>query len=242
MKLRNNILVIILLLITSSFLMSKPPDSLPWRVGENLTFAIKWGIIICGYATMNIREKIRLGDRDTYRIVVIARSAPFFDPFYKVRNRIESYIDGENLYTVRYEKKIREGRYKKDTVIIYDHENRVACENGYKFEITEGIQDVLSSLYYLRTKELKVGASYEFDVGTSKKTWPLVVNVIKKEEITTPLGKFKTLLVKPKLREKGIFRAKGDLKVWLTDDEKKIPVKMRSKIDIGSITAILIEK
>lgn len=242
LKLRINILAIFLVLISSSFLMSKDANILPWGVGEKLTFSIRWGIITCGYAHMEVREKIRLAGRDTYRIVVLARSAPFFDPFYKVRDRIESYIDRENLYTVRFEKELREGRYRNDTVIIYDHKNRVAYENEYKFKITEGVQDVLSALYYLRTKDLKVGARYEFDVGTDKKTWPLVVNVIKKEEITTPLGKFKTILVIPKLREEGIFKAKGDLKVWLTDDERKIPVKMRSKIDIGSITAILIEK
>lgn len=222
-------------------LQAEEKGYMPWGVGEKLTFSIRWGIIRCGSSYMEVNEKIKLRGRDTYRIVTIARSAPFFDIFYKVRDRIESYIDVEKLYTVRYEKILREGKYKKDTTIIYDHKHKVAYENGYKFKITEGIQDVLSSLYYLRTKNLEVGKNFEFDVGTGKKIWPLVVEVVRKEKIKVPLGKFNTIVVIPRLREEGIFKAKGDLEIWLTDDERKIPVKMKSKIEFGTISAVLVK-
>jgi hypothetical protein len=181
-------------------------DKLPWKVGEELTFSIRWGFIACGYAHMQVKEKIVLGDRDTYRIVTTARSAPFFDPFYKVRDRIESYIDAEELYTVRYEKVLREGKYKANITIIYDHQHGVAYENGKKFGITPGVQDVLSSMYYLRTKKLKVGRKFTIDVGTGKKNWPLVVEVVGKEKISVPAGKFDTYVVIPRLREEGVFK------------------------------------
>ncbi|MFW6129720.1 MAG: DUF3108 domain-containing protein [Atribacterota bacterium] len=212
-----------------------------WKVGEKLKFSIRWGIITCGYARMEVVEKVRLRDRKTYRIVVTARSAPFFDPFYKVRDRIESYMDAEELHSIRYYKKLREGSYRNEVTIIYDHKYKVAYQNNEKFEITKGIQDVLSSMYYLRTKDLEVGKKYEFDVGTGKKTWPLEVEVVGKEEIKVPAGKFNTYVVIPKLREEGIFKQKGTLKVWLTDNEKKMPVKMKSKIEIGSISAVLLD-
>ena len=94
----------------------------------------------------------------------------------------------------------------------------------------------------MRTKKLEVGKKYEFDVGTGKKNWPLVVEVVRKEKIKVPEGKFKTFVVIPKLREEGIFKAKGELEIWITDDDRKFPVKMRSKIEFGSITAVLIKK
>lgn len=242
MRLRDKLLISFLIIVFLSSLLYAEKILFPWGVGEKLTFSIRWGIITCGYAHMEVKEVVRLGGRDTYRIVTTARSAQFFDPFFKVRDRIESYVDSEKLYTVRYEQSNREGSYKKDTTIIYDHIHKVAYENKYKFDITEGVQDVLSSLYYLRTKKLKVGKKFEFDVGTGKKNWPLEVEVIGKEKIKVPAGEFETFVVVPKLREEGIFKAKGDLKVWLTDDERKFPVKMRSKIEIGSITAVLIKK
>lgn len=243
MRLRNKplILALILAVVLAAGIYAKKVK-FPWGVGEKLTFSIRWGVITCGYAHMEVKEKIVLSGRDTYRIVTTVRSAAYFDPFFKVRDRIESYVDAEKLYTVRYEQSNREGSYKKDITIIYDHKHMVAYENGHKFEITEGIQDVLSSLYFLRTKELEVGKKFEFDVGTGKKNWPLEVEVIRKEKIKVPAGRFNTYVVVPKLREEGIFKAKGDLEVWLTADERKFPVKMRSKIEFGSITAVLIEK
>ncbi|MFH1414870.1 MAG: DUF3108 domain-containing protein [Elusimicrobiota bacterium] len=242
MRYRKGLLLILLVVIIFAGSLFAERILSPWGVGEKLTFSIRWGMITCGYAHMEVREKIKLSGRDTYRIVTTARSAQFFDPFYKVRDRVESYIDVENLYTVRYEQSNREGSYKKDLKIIYDHEHKVAFENNHKFDITEGIQDVLSALYYLRTKELEVGKSYEFDVGTGKKTWPLVVDVISREKVNVPAGEFKTIKVIPRLREEGIFKAKGDLEVWLTDDERKYPVQMKSKIEFGTISAVLIKK
>jgi len=227
--------------VSAALINSKEPSA-PWGVGEKLTFSIRWGIITCGYAHMEVKEQVRLADKEAYRIVTTARSAAFFDPFYKVRDRIESYIDASLMRTMRYEKVQREGSYKKDITIIYDHEHGVAYENGHKFEITESVQDVLSALYYLRTKELEVGKKFEFDVGTGKKNWPMEVEVIRKERIKVPAGEFDTFMVIPRLREEGIFKAKGELWVWLTDDERKYPVKMQSKIEIGSISALLIKK
>ncbi len=247
MKLKFKIAIIAIVALTLygasvGYVKDETTPNKPWGEYEKLTFAIKWGIITCGIATLEVRDKILLGGRETYHIVSQVRSAAFIDPFFKVRNKVQSFIDAENLVTVRFERKIREGRYRRDATIIYDHENLVAYENGYKFEITENIQDILSALYYLRTKPLEVGKRFTFDVGTGKKLWPLEVNVIKREKISTPLGKFNTLLVIPKVREEGLFRAKGDLKIWLTDDEMKIPVLMRSRIILGTISAVLIEK
>ncbi|MBN2406782.1 MAG: DUF3108 domain-containing protein [Elusimicrobia bacterium] len=245
-------LCLIAVIFSAGNLSSKKEDLHNWSVGEKLTFSIRWGVVTCGYAHMEVKEKIQLSGRDTYRLVTTARSASFFDPFYKVRDRIESYLDVEKLHTVRYEQSNREGSYEKDLTIIYDHEHKVAYEynarkdpeykKGDRFDITDDIQDVLSSLYYLRTKDLEVGKKFEFDVGTGKRTWPLEIEVVREEKVKVPAGKFKTFVVIPRLRDECIFKAKGDLEVWVTADKKKHPVKMRSKIDIGSITAVLVEK
>ena len=71
------------------------------------------------------------------------------------------------------------------------------------------------------------------------KNYPLEVKVVKRETVSTPVGRFKCLKVEPVLRASGIFQHKGTLTVWLTDDERKLPVLMRSKVAIGAISAII---
>ncbi len=216
---------------------------LPFAVGEKLTFSVRWGVIRAGVATLEVRENFKLAGRDTFRIVHTARSARFFDPFYRVRNRIESYIDARELYSVRYERTIREGGYSKDGLIIYDQEYGRAYEDGHMFEITEGVQDVISSFYFLRTMELEDGKIYEFDVGSDKTVWPLEVEVIGRERITVPAGTFNTILVQPRILEgEGIFKHEGDIFLWLTDDERRIPVMGRSEIIVGAVTILLTDK
>ncbi len=216
--------------------------SMPWGVGERLEFSIRWGVIRAGVGTLEVRDSLSLGGRETFRIVHTARSARFFDPFYRVRNRAESFIDSEFLHTVRFERIIREGSYSKDSVIIYDHEYGAAYEDGERFEISPGVHDVLSAFYYLRTMDLEVGESYEFEVGSDKKIWPLKVEVTGREKIRVPAGEFNALVVEPRLEEdEGIFKQEDDVRIWVSDDERKIPLLIRSSIKVGSVSVYLVD-
>jgi hypothetical protein len=67
------------------------------------------------------------------------------------------------------------------------------------------------------------------------------VQVLKKDRIKLPIGTFDTVIVKPLMQSEGIFNRKGEIYIWLTDDEKHIPVKMQTKVAVGSITATLIQ-
>ncbi|MGM0568808.1 MAG: DUF3108 domain-containing protein [Elusimicrobiota bacterium] len=237
------ILSLFFVLFSSAVLNSGEDFSLPWEVGEKLVFSVRWGVIRAGEATLEVREILNLGGREVFRFVHTARSARFFDPFYKVRNRVESFVDTRKLQSIRYERIIREGSYSRDSVIIYDHDYGVAYEDGERFEITEGIQDVLSSFYYMRTKKLEPGEVYRFDIGSSKKIWPLKINVKRREKIKVPAGRFDTVVVEPELmEEEGIFKHEGKIEIWLTDDERKIPVLIRSSIKIGTVSVVLTEK
>jgi len=113
-----------------------------------------------------------------------------------------------------------------------------------KTETTQKISaltyDTLSSFYYFRSVALQVGKSSFIDIFDCKKLWNTEVQVLRREEIETPLGHFKTVVIKPILKSEGIFARTGDMFIWLTDDERRIPVLMKSKVKIGSITATLV--
>lgn len=210
--------------------------------GEKLDFSISWSFIKVGSASMDVESVSELNGRKCYHIVTKARSAPFFDKFFKVRDVNESWMDVESLCSLKFLSNISEGNFKKKETILFDQINNqfTIVESSKTGKTPLWVQDVLSSLYYLRTKKLEVGKEYSIDAHSGDKSWPLTVKVVRKEKIKVSVGKFECFVVEPKIREDaGIFQAKGKLWVWLTADDKKIPVKMSSKVMIGSVTAKL---
>lgn len=211
---------------------------------EKLTFSVKWQFIKVGSATMEIRGFEDINGRKAYHIFSEAKSAPFFDAFYRVRDTNESWIDAESLCSLKYASKISESNAKRTETLWFDHEKKQYRieENGKTGPIPQWVQDVLSSLYYVRNKDLTDGSEYSVDAHTGDESWPLTIKVLRREKIKVPAGEFKTIVLEPAVRENaGIFQAKGKLLVWVTADDRKIPVLMRSKIAVGAIEAQLVE-
>ena len=104
----------------------------------------------------------------------------------------------------------------------------------------DNVFDPLSVLYYVRTMKLETGKSAYVDIFDSKKLWNVEVQVLRREKISTILGEVETIVIKPLMKSEGIFNRKGEVLIWLTDDRKRIPVKMQTKVAVGSITATLV--
>lgn len=228
-------------------------DSFKWRIlrgnlptEESLVFNVYWQFIKVGQGTLEIRGFENINDRIAYHLYSQAKSSPFFDTFFEVRDINQSWLDVESLCSLRYSANISEGGWKKKEQVDFDHVNQkfILNDNG---SIKEGntalwVQDVISALYFFRTLDLEVGKEYIFDAHSGDKFWALKTKVTGKETIETKAGTFNCLILEPVLRENaGIFQAKGRLQVWVTDDDKKIPVKMKTKIPVGSIIAELAE-
>ncbi|MFH1620348.1 MAG: DUF3108 domain-containing protein [bacterium] len=227
---------------------SAPP--VPWK-GETLEYEISWGFIKVGTSDMSAKQTVMVSSRPCYHIVSTAKSGSVIDTFYKVRDLNESWMDAFSFISMGYSKNIREGGYRRREWVVFDQENRVfRAESVGKSgtpSFKEGplpgpVHDMLSSLYFVRSRPLEVGRDIIMDVNSTK-NWPLVVKVIKKEKVKTPAGKFECFLLEPKLREEGIFVAKGKrLRVWLTADEDMIPVQMKAEVFIGHVSAELVRR
>jgi len=225
-----------------------PVDTLPterevlnlsFGVSERLKFKVRWGPIKAGNATMEIPEIIEYNGRKCFRIVSTAESSKFFSAFFKVRDRVESFTDVEGVYSHHFEKHIREGKFQADKSVDFDQLNHLALTDKDTIPVPPFVQDVLSALYYVRTQPLEIGKSLFVDNHTDKKNYPLEVKVLKKERVEVDAGTFDCVVVQPILQAAGVFEQKGTLTVWLTDDQKKMPVLMKSKVAIGSITTEL---
>lgn len=220
------------------------PEFRTWKnqafgVGEDLLFDVSYGLVKAGSATMSIPDTVWEYGRPCYHIVTTARSASFFDVFFKVRDKVESIVDIQGLFPWRFEKHIREGGYKSDRYVTYDQMNQKVYYKKDTLEVPEYIQGVLSSFYYVRTLDLEVGKHFDIDNYGDGKLYPLRVLIHKKQTVKVPAGKFKCIVVEPVLRSEGIFNQKGKLTIWLTDDDRKIPVLMKSEVFIGSISVKL---
>jgi hypothetical protein len=210
-------------------------------VGEKLEFSVGYGLIKAGTAVMEIPEIVKFSGKKCYHIISTARSNKFFSVFFKVEDKVESFMDVHGLYSLGFDKHLREGKFKSDISMLFDQENHLALYDNSRdtFSVPAYVQDILSTLYYVRTQDLKVGQSLFVDNHADKKNYPLEVKVLRKESVKVAAGSFNCVVVEPILKASGIFQQKGRLTVWLTDDQVKMPVLMKSKVVIGSISTEL---
>lgn len=214
-------------------------------IPERLEFELSYIGVPAGYAVQEVTQ-----ESSDIHIVSTARSADWLRFFFPVDDRIESFLTpGSHSQNIGVPHLYKERKHEGKTIT-----NREARFNHQKFEvttinhrnnteqkqtITAMTYDSLSSFFYLRTIPLKVGTSYFIDIYDCKRLWNTEVKVLRREEIDTPLGRFKTVVIHPLLKSEGIFARTGDIFIWLTDDDRRIPVQMKSKVVVGSITATI---
>jgi hypothetical protein len=215
------------------------PREVPFGEGELFTYAIQYGLIYAGEATLEIRNVAVLDSAKAYHIISTARTSSAFDHVFKVRDRHDSFVDYENLFSLSFEKHLREGKFKRDEKVVFDQKNHVAIYADKKVPIAPNTQDFLSAVYYARTLPLEVGQAIALANHTGGKNYPIYIKVLRRERIKVPAGEFDCLVVEPILQTSSLFEQKGKLTIWITDDTVKMPVLLRSKVVIGAFEAVL---
>jgi hypothetical protein len=241
MKILAQLALSVPLLLSLSF---SPASAL--TVPERLVYDISWTGIKAGTAVQEVTSQ-----GGELRIVSTAHSAGWLNSFFKVDDRTESVLHrgtgAEMMGTPKfYREKINEGKTHTLKEAQFDHprlnvNTKDFLKNTEKnHPISAKTFDSLSCIYFVRSSELVLGKSIFIDIYDCKRLWNTEVQVVRREEIGTPLGRFKTIVVKPLLKSEGFFARTGEVMVWLTDDSLRIPVKMTTKLKLGSITAELV--
>jgi hypothetical protein len=240
---RCTLLALVLAALVSAPALPLRAGDLPFAVGEKLTFAIRYEFAKAGEASMEVKEKVECGSGgECFRLVSTAWSTMPFSLFFEVKDVVESYMDAEELYTWRYEKHLKEGNHEASEVVVFDQDaNTATYPDGSVMDTPQRVQDVLSSLYFVRTMEIEVGKSIFIDNHADEKNYPLEVKVLKTERVKVPAGTFECYVLEPILKASGIFQHKGRLTVWLSTDPSHVPVMMKSSVAIGAINAVLID-
>ena len=233
---------IVLFSIASNSESDSFPAQHPFVPGEKLTFALKWGNIPAGEAVLEVLPIEILKGEPVYHFVMTARTNSFVDVFYKVRDRIDGYASLDMTRSVLYKTKQHEGNHKRDIVVNFDWQSRQAqySNSGKTREpipLMEGSFDPLSALYYTRMTDMHKDEYITRPVTDGKKNTLGVVSVLKRETIEVSHVTYETFLVEPDTKDiGGVFKKSDDAKIhlWLTADERRIPVKIRSKVAVGS--------
>ncbi len=228
------------ILLFTSFAEADP------SVNKKYHYNLYWSGIKAGEAVLEYLET-----PEGLAIRTHAISSKFLSIFYKVDDRSETilYPDG---YPKSSTLNISEGRHRKHKVTIFAKKTEetpqkiffhdVLKDEKAEYELDKPAYDPLSGFYAITKLPIQIGKTEYIKIFDSKKIFDAEINVLKKENIRVPAGKFDTIVVNPILKTEGLFLRKGKMHIWLTDDDRKVPIMFKSKVKIGSFVAKLVKE
>jgi hypothetical protein len=213
-------------------------QNVAFGVGERLVFDVNYGFITAGEAVMAVTRLDSIAGRQCYRVEFTVNSLPSFDWIYTVRDRYLTFIDTETVAPWRFEQHVREGSYRRDFIADFDQYRLVARTTEGDHDIPEYVHDIMSAFYYARTLDFSgyaVGDGPLLHNFYRNKSHELKIRFLGRQELEIEAGTFKTIVVEPIVKEGGLFKSEGRIVIWLTDDDRKIPVRVNTKVIVGSI-------
>ena len=221
----------------------------PFRVGEKVVLDLSYFSMSAGKLTMEVLPFSEVNGNKTYTFRIDVKSSKMFSLFYKVDNWAETYVDYEKLVPYSHVVQTRETNQIKDSKSFFNWEENEAIFWEKKltdkskqpkvekstWELKPYAQNVISSIFYIRTFAYKDDKPYPFRVADEGKNIIFTSQVVDRETLKTKAGTFKTIKIKPKFTVNGTFKPVGDIFLWMTDDHRKLIVRIEAKIKIGSI-------
>lgn len=248
---RRLLLALVLLCVFSAAFGEEAKPGVPgpgaaFPAGEVLQFDIRWAFVRAGRAAM-----VADLDRGSPRVRAYAWNNGAFETVYPVSDTIEAVLDPATRLPKRFDKINNEGSWHSRSHIAFDqgalaaHLSDTVLDGsgrpkpGRAVDTTIALDgpshDILSAFYLFRTLPLEVGKTHTFNAVSGKKKYAMKVLVHRRERVEVPAGTFDCVVVEPILADDGLFKAKGTLTIWLTDDADRVPVLVKSKIALGSI-------
>jgi hypothetical protein len=224
-------------------------QSVPFSVGETLTYDLTWQIFPAGTVTATLTRSGE-GPQDSYEVRAVAQSRGFVSLLYGVQDEFRSFFDAETGCSERILKKISEGRRRKETQIIFDRLRKRAVLDEHDLarpgspakhvenEIPPCVEDVVAAFYYLRRQPFRIGEQIRLPINDGSMTSEVRVDVQAREKVETPFGTREAFRVEPTVFS-GLLKRKGRMLIWFSDDEKHLPLRIRATISVGAITANL---
>ncbi len=212
-----------------------------FQAGESVTMRVFYSTlgmyVSAGEATFNTTLE-KFNGKPAYHCVGEGKSYSFFDNFFKVRDRYESYIDTATLLPMKFVRNVDEGGYKIYNNVTFNHNANTAVTTNGVFKTTNCIQDVVSAIYYARNinfDKYNPGDKIPFDMFLDDEIYHLYLRYLGKETVKTRYGKFRAIKFKPLLIKGTIFEGGEKMLAWISDDPNHLLLRVESPITVGSI-------
>ncbi len=217
---------------------SVPPHaSLPFAPGERLAYRVKFGFIGIGTGSIEVlpADTIR-----THGVWPLRFTVHGGIPGFRVDDVMESAFDPVRLLSLRFSQELHEGSKQYSRRYDFFPEQRLLLERGAgeKESVAQPL-DEAAFLYFVRTRPLEVGRSYDFPHYFKPDRNPVTLKVLRKERVEVPAGTFDCIVVQPIFKTSGIFSEGGRAEVWLSDDAARLVVQMKSRLSFGSLNLYL---
>lgn len=217
--------------------------------GEWLKFKVRYGIFNASYATINLKEET-LNAEKVYHAIGKGSTTGLARLFFKVDDVYESYFgkkDGKPRVFVR---DIHEGGYTKKLKIYFNHQEKKAKIDNIKNNVVSeigiplGIQDLISGFYALRNnpklEDIQTGQEIAMDMlFDDDEVFKFKLRFLGRENVKTDFGTIRTLMFRPLVQDGRVFKEEESLTIWITDDQNKIPVKIKASLRVGALVAEL---
>lgn len=249
---KNHLIFILLFIPLVAFTQmgsNKPvPGEFAFKSGEWLKYRMSYSNFLnAGFSTMDVKA-IKKGNLDAFHISGKGKSTGIISWFFKVNDDYQTFMYKESLQPYRFIRKINEGGYIKNKEILFDYENKEATVINYKrkteqkYPISSDIQDMLSTLYYLRNQDvsnLNIGDEIELKLFFDEEINKFKLRYMGKEIIKTKFGKVNSFVFKPLVQSGRVFKENESVTVWISADKNKIPLCIKASLAVGSLRADL---
>ncbi|BCS88341.1 DUF3108 domain-containing protein [Pseudodesulfovibrio sediminis] len=224
-------------------------ESFPFGPGEQMRYEIHWTMFFAGYAQLKVKADTDMNGVPARYFWAKAKTAPWVDNFYKVRDVLEAWTNMDVTHSLRYKKDQNEGSYHKKVDLLFDTDNNqtkrwARGKLQHVIDQPDEVFDPMSILFAFRKQPLYVGMKFKSNVTDGKVSVVSEAVVEKKENVDTGIGDIEAYRVRLDIKHlSGVFKKSDDaeLLVWFSADERRIPVKVRSKVAVGHFTMKLIE-
>lgn len=235
-------LLLLLFITTNSFVSQEDA----YTTGEFIKLRIHYGLVNAGYATLEIKEAVK-NNKKVHHVIGKGYTVGMTKFFFEVNDDYQSYFDKTTNKPYQFLRKIDEGGYTKHQEGFFNQDNNTVLVKDYKrktektFSVTENVQDIVSAFYYLRNHpkidKLNVNESIFIDMFFDDETTKFKLKFLGREDIKTKFGKVSCMIFRPYVQAGRVFKEDESLTVWISDDENKIPIRLKASLAVGSLKA-----
>jgi len=239
--------ILVLLLSVSAAASAKDTDTtIPFHVGEKLTYQIFWGPFVVGRASLEVAGIEPADGHNCYHLVAKAKTSGLIDLLFPVDSTAESWLDCDGLFARRYTEVRTEGKHHRDGEAHYDYAHRESVItnrlNGRAkhYPLDQPVQDVISSIYVVRTKKLMLDSEQTFTINAASTNYNVTIHPDERKAIWVhPLGDTQALRIEPMPTLSIVSANKGRMWFWMSDDARHLPLLVNSELKLGNAKLVL---